>query len=63
VVIKKRGRDIQLSFDFDNGKREIKFISVRGQCICGYAGDFKKADVVLEMTVLCPSCGSVIKIK
>ena len=62
MVIKNCGKDIQLSFDFDTGNRKIKFITVRGQCICGYVGDFKKADVVLEMTVLCPQCRTVIKV-
>ena len=63
MAIKKNGKDIQLSFDFNQGNREVKFITVKGQCICGYFGDFRKADVVLEMTVICPECGSVICIR
>ncbi len=63
MTSKAREKERQLSFDFDTDIREVKFIKVRGQCRCGYAGDFKKADVVLEMTVLCPTCGSVISIR
>ncbi len=62
-MLKKTGKDIQLSFDFDTSNQKVKFINVRGQCRCGYSGEFKKADIVLEMTVLCPKCKSVIVIK
>jgi len=59
----KNSKDKQLFFEFDTSDREVKFITVRGQCKCGYLGEYKKADVVLEMTVPCPKCGAVIIIK
>ena len=62
-MIKKGGKDIQLSFEFDTSNQKIRFITVKGQCKCGFSGEFKKADVVFEMTVPCPKCGSVIIIK
>ncbi|HNX24129.1 MAG TPA: hypothetical protein PKG60_08765 [Spirochaetota bacterium] len=62
-MVKKSGKDVQLSFEFDTSGQKIRFVTVKGQCKCGYSGEFKKADIVLEMTVLCPKCGSVINIK
>lgn len=62
-MAKKSGRDIQLSFDFNDPDTEVKFISVMGECRCGYTAEFRKADVVLEMTVPCPQCRSLISIK
>lgn len=63
VMAKKSGKDIQLSFEFDTSGQKIKFISVTGKCKCGFAGEFKKAEIVFEMTVPCPKCGSIIVIK
>ncbi len=62
-MLKKSGKDIQLSFEFDNGNQKVKFAAVKADCRCGYNGEYKKADVVLEMTVRCPKCGTVIIIK
>jgi len=62
-MLKKTGKDIQLSFEFDSPDRKIRFIAVKCKCKCGYTGEFKKADIVLEMTVLCPKCKSVINLK
>jgi len=62
-VVKNSGKDIQLSFEFDTENQKIRFITVAGQCKCGYRGEFKKADIVLEMTVPCPECGALISIK
>lgn len=55
--------DKQLSFDFEITDQKIKFIAVRGECRCGYSSEYRKADVVLEMTVPCPKCGSIISIR
>jgi len=62
-MTKQTGKDKQLSFEFDTSNQKVKFITVTGRCKCGFSGEFKKADVVLEMTVLCPDCGAVINIK
>jgi Zn finger protein HypA/HybF involved in hydrogenase expression len=62
-MVQKKGKDVQLSFEFDTSGHKVKFINVKVQCRCGYTGEFKKADVVLEMTVPCPKCGSIISIK
>ena len=62
-MIKKEGKEIQLTFGFDTSDGKISFITVKGICRCGYTGEFRKADIVLEMTVPCPICGSVISIK
>jgi len=59
----KGAKDVQLSFEFDTGNQKIIFIRVKGLCRCGYSGEFSKADVVLEMTVPCPKCGSLISMK
>ncbi|PKL15233.1 MAG: hypothetical protein CVV49_21710 [Spirochaetae bacterium HGW-Spirochaetae-5] len=59
----KTGKDVQLSFEFDNSNQKVKFITVTGKCRCGYSGEFKKGDIVLEMTVPCPECNAVIIIK
>ncbi len=59
----KTVKDIQLSFEFDNSNQKVRFIKTAGKCRCGYTGEFKKADIVLEMTVPCPKCGSIIHIK
>ena len=63
VMAKTSGKDIQLSFEFDTSDRKVRFITVKGKCRCGYTGEFKKAEIVLEMTVPCPKCGAVISIK
>jgi hypothetical protein len=63
VTMKNSEKDIQLSFDFDIPDRKIQFTVFRGRCRCGYSYEFRKADVVIEMTVPCPACGSVISIK
>ncbi len=60
---KDESKYVQLLFDFETDDRKVKFISVKGECRCGYSSEFRKADVVLEMTVPCPKCGSVIRIK
>lgn len=62
-MAKKNGKDVQLSFEFDTSGQKVKFIVFKVKCRCGYTGEFKKADVVLEMTVPCPKCGSIISIK
>lgn len=56
-------KENQLSFDFEIPDQKIKFITVKGVCRCGRSYEYKKADVVLEMTVPCPGCGSIITIK
>ncbi len=61
--MKNKGKDIQLSFDFDITDRIIHFKHINGKCRCGYCYEFKKADIVIEMTVPCPKCGAVIIIK
>lgn len=62
-MVHKNGKDVQLSFEFDTSGRKVKFIDVKAKCRCGCTGEFKKADIVLEMTVPCPKCGSIISIK
>lgn len=62
-MVKRSGKDIQLSFEFDTSNQKVKFITIKAKCRCGYTGEFKKADVVLEMTVPCPKCGLIISIK
>ena len=62
-MVKKNSPDTQLSFDFEIPDQKIKFITVKGTCKCGYNYEFKKADVVLEMTAPCPVCGAVIIIR
>jgi ssDNA-binding Zn-finger/Zn-ribbon topoisomerase 1 len=62
-MAKTSGKDIQLSFEFDTSDRKVMFIAVKGECRCGFTGEFKKAEIVLEMTVPCPKCGAVISIK
>ena len=62
-MARKTGGDNQLSFDFEIPDQKIKFITVKGTCRCGYEYEFKKADVVLEMTVPCPECGAIISIR
>jgi len=62
-MIKKGDKDIQLSFEFDTSDRKVKFITVIGKCKCGYTGEFKKAEIVLEMSIPCPKCGSVMFLK
>ena len=60
---KRSTTDTQLSFDFEIPDQKIKFIAVKAECRCGYSSEYKKADVVLEMTVPCPKCGSIISIR
>ncbi len=62
-MAKKTDKDIQLSFEFDNGNQKVKFITVTGKCRCGYSGEFRKADIVIEMTVVCPKCKALIILK
>ena len=62
-MVQKKGKDVQLSFEFDTSDQKVKFVDVKVQCRCGYSGQFKKADVVLEMTAPCPKCGSIFSIK
>jgi len=62
-MVKKSSGETQLSFDFEIPDQKIKFITVNGTCRCGYKYEFKKADLVLEMTVPCPKCGAVITVK
>ena len=62
-MARKTGEENQLSFDFEIPDQKIKFITVKGTCRCGYEYEFKKAYVVLEMTVPCPKCGTVISIR
>ena len=62
-MIKINGKDIQLTFEFNTSNQKIRFIKTAGKCRCGYTEEFKKADIVLEMTVICPECGSVMRIK
>ena len=61
--MKTKEKDIQLSFDFDLPDRKIRFTVFSGKCKCGYCYEFRKADVVIEMTAPCPKCGAVITIK
>ena len=61
--MKKTEKDIQLSFEFDDPDRKISFVEVKGKCKCGHSYEFKKADVVLEMTAPCTRCGTIIIIK
>lgn len=60
---KKVSGENQLSFDFEIPDQRVKFLTVRGRCRCGYSYEYKKADVVREMTVPCPECGSIISVK
>ena len=62
-MLKKTVKDVQLSFEFETENRTVKFIAVSFKCKCGFTGEFKKADVVLEMTAPCPKCGTLITIK
>lgn len=62
-MVKKSGDDAQLSFDFEIPDQKIKFIIVKGICRCGHEYEFKKADIVLEMTARCPGCGGVIAVR
>jgi len=62
-MAKKGDGENQLSFDFEIPDQKIKFVTVKGTCKCGYRYEFKKADVLLEMTVPCPQCGAIISIK
>ncbi len=61
-MAKNNGMEHQLSFDFEIPDQKIRFITVRGTCRCGFNYEFKKADVVIEMTALCPECGARISI-
>lgn len=62
-MAKKNSGENQLTFDFEIPQQKIKFITVKGTCRCGYEYEFKKAEVVLEMTAPCPGCGSLLIIK
>lgn len=56
-------RDIQLEFDFPGLNDKVEFITVKGTCSCGYEYTYRRAAIVSEMTVRCPECSALIKIK
>ena len=56
----RKEKDRQLLFDFVQGEKSVGFEKVKGICRCGYQAEAQKASIVIEMTVICPECKSVI---
>ncbi len=52
----------QLLFDFAQNEKSVNFKKVRAACKCGYQVEVQKASIVIEMTVVCPECKSVIQL-
>jgi Zn finger protein HypA/HybF involved in hydrogenase expression len=52
----------QLQFDFAQNEKSVNFKKVRAVCKCGCQIEVNKASIVIEMTVICPECKSVIQL-